>query len=81
AHWAYQQVLGDIRRVKALIEQKRIKAPFDGVLGVRKVNLGQYLKAGEPVVSLTDARTLYANITLPERSLAALATGQDMAVA
>ncbi|SEP69513.1 efflux RND transporter periplasmic adaptor subunit [Pseudomonas sp. NFPP19] len=81
AHWAYQQVLGDIRRVKALIEQKRIKAPFDGVLGVRKVNLGQYLQAGEPVVSLTDARTLYANITLPERSLAALATGQDMAVA
>jgi len=81
AHWAYQQVLAEIQRVKALIEQKRIKAPFDGVLGVRKINLGQYLQAGEPVVSLTDARTLYANITLPERALALLAPGQEMSVA
>jgi multidrug efflux system membrane fusion protein len=76
----FQQASAGIARINALIEQKRIRAPFDGVLGVRKVNLGQYVQAGSAMVSLTDARTLYANITLPERSLAALKPGQDMAV-
>ncbi|KAG0929339.1 hypothetical protein G6F31_017389 [Rhizopus arrhizus] len=54
----YDQAAADIKRVQALIEQKRVKAPFDGVLGVRRVNLGQFAKAGDPLVSLTDATTL-----------------------
>ncbi|OLF53756.1 efflux RND transporter periplasmic adaptor subunit [Pseudomonas chlororaphis] len=74
----FRQIQGDIARVTALIEQKRIKAPFSGVLGVRKINLGQFVQAGEPMVSLTDAQTLYANVNLPERSLAQLKPGQDM---
>ncbi|MDX9685883.1 MAG: efflux RND transporter periplasmic adaptor subunit [Pseudomonas protegens] len=77
---AYSQALADIVRIKALIDQKRIKAPFTGVLGVRKVNLGQFVQAGDAMVSLTDAQTLYANITLPERALAQLKTGQEMSV-
>lgn len=76
----YEQAAADIRRVQALIEQKRVKAPFDGVLGVRRVNLGQFAKAGDPLVSLTDATTLYANITLPEQALGALRTGQSVTV-
>ena len=48
------QAQGDLRRVQAQIEQKRIKAPFDGVLGVRRVNLGQFARAGDPLVSLTN---------------------------
>ena len=76
----YSQALGEIMRVKALIDQKRIKAPFTGVLGVRKVNLGQFVQAGDAMVSLTDAQTLYANITLPERALAQLKPGQEMNV-
>ncbi|MDH1629552.1 efflux RND transporter periplasmic adaptor subunit [Pseudomonas mosselii] len=74
----YLQVLGDIERTKALIAQKRIKAPFDGVLGVRKVNLGEFIQAGTALVSLTDANTLFANVNLPERTLADLKSGQDM---
>jgi multidrug efflux system membrane fusion protein len=74
----YDQAAADIKRVQALIEQKRVKAPFDGVLGVRRVNLGQFAKAGDPLVSLTDATTLYANITLPEQALGALRTGQSV---
>lgn len=77
---AYSQVLADILRIKALIDQKRIKAPFTGVLGVRRVNLGQFAQAGDAMVSLTDAQTLYANITLPERALAQLKTGQEMGI-
>ncbi len=76
----YAQVLADIVRIKALIDQKRIKAPFTGVLGVRKVNLGQFVTAGDPLVSLTDLQTLYANITVPERALAQLKAGQVLTV-
>lgn len=74
----YMQVLGDIERMKALIAQKCIKAPFDGVLGVRKVNLGEFVHAGAAMVSLTDANTLFANIHLPERTLAMMKNGQDI---
>ncbi|AYD63429.1 efflux RND transporter periplasmic adaptor subunit [Achromobacter sp. B7] len=76
----YDQAAADIRRVQALIEQKRVKAPFDGMLGVRRVHLGQFARAGDPLVSLTDASTLYANITLPEQALGAVRAGQTVAV-
>ena len=76
----YDQAAADIRRVQALLEQKRVKAPFDGMLGVRRVHLGQFARAGDPLVSLTDASTLYANITLPEQALGAVRAGQTVAV-
>ncbi|WP_447918323.1 efflux RND transporter periplasmic adaptor subunit [Achromobacter aegrifaciens] len=76
----YDQASGDIKRVQALIEQKRVKAPFDGVLGVRRVNLGQFARAGDALVSLTDASAMYANITLPEQAMGALRAGQPVAV-
>ena len=76
----HEQAAADVRRVQALIDQKRIRAPFDGVLGVRRVNLGQFARAGDPLVSLTDASSLYANLTLPEQALGALRVGQPVAV-
>jgi multidrug efflux system membrane fusion protein len=76
----YDQAAADIKRVQALIEQKRVKAPFDGVLGVRRVNLGQFTRAGDALVSLTDASTVYANITLPEQGLGAVRAGQPVTV-
>ncbi|KDD53856.1 efflux transporter, RND family, MFP subunit [Bordetella bronchiseptica OSU553] len=80
ARAAYDQAAGEVRRVQALVEQKQVKAPFDGVLGVRRVDLGQFVRAGEPVVSLTDARTMYADITLPEQALRDIRTGQAVSV-
>ncbi|MFG0228783.1 efflux RND transporter periplasmic adaptor subunit [Achromobacter sp. 413638] len=76
----YDQAQGDLRRLQAQIEQKRIKAPFDGVLGVRRVNLGQFARAGDPLVSLTNTSTMYANLTLPEQALGALRPGQSVRV-
>ncbi|AUA59653.1 Probable efflux pump periplasmic linker ttgA precursor [Achromobacter spanius] len=76
----HDQAAADIKRVQALIEQKRVKAPFDGVLGVRRVNLGQFTRAGDALVSLTDASTVYANITLPEQALGAVRAGQPVTV-
>ncbi|QNK69975.1 efflux RND transporter periplasmic adaptor subunit [Variovorax sp. PAMC26660] len=80
AQAAFDQSSGDLRRAQAMLEQKRIKAPFDGVLGIRKVNLGQFVRAGDALVSLTDARTLFANLTLPETALPVLKRQQAVAL-
>src|SRR5499433_1370693 len=47
-----RQTEANVAEVKATIDRKIIRAPFSGILGIRKVNLGQYLAAGAPIVSL-----------------------------
>lgn len=54
---------------RALIAQKRIRAPFDGILGIRRVNLGQYVAPGEPIVSLQSLDPIFLDFTLPEQDL------------
>jgi len=49
-----EEARAEITRTEALIAQKLIRAPFDGVLGVRKINLGEYLQPGQPIVTLTN---------------------------
>lgn len=69
---------GAIARTEALIAKKAIVAPFDGVLGIRNVNLGQYLNPGDTIVTLTDLSELFINFTLPEQTLADVRVGQDI---
>lgn len=80
AQAAFDQAGGELKRAQAMREQKQIKAPFDGVLGIRRVHLGQFVRAGDALVSLTDARTLFANLTLPETALPALHRKQQVAL-
>ncbi|NZA25550.1 efflux RND transporter periplasmic adaptor subunit [Luteimonas sp. SJ-92] len=54
---------------RALIAQKRVRAPFDGVLGIRRINLGQYVAPGDPIVSLQSLDPIYLDFTLPEQHL------------
>jgi multidrug efflux system membrane fusion protein len=70
----------DARQVDALIAQKLVRAPFAGEIGIRQVNLGQYLNAGDTIATLTDLDTLYANFTLPQKYLGQLRTGQAVRV-
>lgn len=70
-----REVKGQVARTEAVIAQKRLLAPFAGVLGVRKVNLGEYLQPGQPVVTLTDLDTLHVDFTLPEQALTRLKPG------
>src|SRR5215469_4323006 len=56
-----------IIKTEALIEQKLIRAPFSGQLGMRQIEVGQYLTQGAPIVTLTDLSTLYVNFTLPSQ--------------
>ncbi len=64
---------------RARIAQKTLTAPFDGVLGIRKVNLGQYVEAGVPIVSLQSLDPIFLNFMLPEQRLADIAVGREVA--
>ncbi len=74
------QANAGIAKTQALIAQKLVRASFGGVLGIRQVDLGQYVSPGTMLVTLTDLDTLYANFTLPEQNRAALSVGQSIEV-
>jgi multidrug efflux system membrane fusion protein len=69
-----------IQKTEAIIAQKLIRAPFSGQLGVRQIDLGQYLTAGAPVVTLTDLSTLYVNFTLASHLRPEISVGQRVNV-
>lgn len=77
---AYDQASAAVAKTEAIISQKRIKAPFEGELGVRLVELGQYLSAGTQIVSLTDLSQLYLNFTATEKDRAVLNVGQTVRI-
>jgi membrane fusion protein, multidrug efflux system len=81
AQATYDQANAGIAKTQAIISQKLVRAPFDGELGVRHVEVGQYLTAGTQIVSLTDLSTLYANFTVTEKDSAALKVGQIVRIA
>lgn len=69
-----------VEEQSAFIARKSIRAPFAGELGIRKVNLGQYVSPGTEIVTLQSLDPIYANFTLPERFLERLAVGQAIEV-
>jgi membrane fusion protein, multidrug efflux system len=81
AQATYDQANAGIAKTEALISQKLVRAPFDGELGVRHVEVGQFLTAGTQIVSLTDLSELYANFTVTEKGSAQLKVGQTVRVA
>ncbi|ALL67617.1 putative Co/Zn/Cd efflux system membrane fusion protein [Paraburkholderia caribensis MBA4] len=76
----FDQSQGETRRTRALIEQKTVRAPFDGVLGIRKANLGQYLNPGDAIVTLTSLSSLFVNFPLPEQMSAQIHVGQTIKI-
>src|SRR3979409_315668 len=80
AQAAYDQAQAGIAKTEAIISQKLVRAPFDGELGVRHVEVGQFLTAGTQIVTLTDLSTLYANFTVTEKGSAQLKVGQTVRV-
>jgi multidrug efflux system membrane fusion protein len=78
AQATFDQAEAGIAKTQAIISQKLVRAPFDGELGVRHVEVGQYLTAGTQIVSLTDLSVLYANFTVTEKDSAQLKVGQTV---
>jgi len=80
AQAAYDQANAAIAKTEAVISQKLVRAPFAGELGVRHVEVGQYLSAGTQIVSLTDLSRLYLNFTVTEKDRAVLDVGQAVRI-
>src|SRR4030081_3509915 len=80
AQAAFDQANAGIARTQAVISQKLVRAPFDGELRVRKVEVGQFLTAGTQIVTLTDLSMLYANFTINEKDSGNLKVGQTVRI-
>jgi len=75
-----QQTEAQLGEVKAAIERKTIRAPFSGVLGLRQVNLGQYLAGGDPLVILQSLNPIYVNFGVPQQSADQIPAGRVVKV-
>ena len=74
------QSLAQVREKEALIRKKTILAPFDGQLGIRRINLGQFLDAGSAIAELEALDPVYVDYSLPERQLSEIEVGQPIEV-
>lgn len=72
---AFDTATSDIAALQAQIARKTLRAPFDGKLGIRAVNLGQYLNPGTSVTALETTESEYVDFTLPQASLGKVAMG------
>ena len=73
-----KQADAGVREIRARIERKTIRAPFDGVLGLRQVDLGQYLNGGDAVVPLQSMEPVYVNFALPQQDVPELKLGAEV---
>jgi membrane fusion protein (multidrug efflux system) len=69
-----------VGEIRATIARKTILAPFSGILGIRQVNLGQYLAAGEAIVSLQSLDPIYVNFGVPQQSAGQVRVGGALRV-
>lgn len=72
------QAKADVENILAVIDRKTIRAPFTGVVGIREINLGQYVPLGAALVSLQANEQVYVNFTLPQQALSKLS--EDMPI-
>ena len=80
AEAAALQTVGQVDAIRATIAKKTIRAPFSGRLGIRDVNLGQFVGAGDPIVSLQSLDPIYVDFALPEQQLARIEPGMRVRI-
>lgn len=76
----FNSLSADAEALTALIAKKTVRAPFSGKLGIREVNLGQYLAPGTPITVLESDQEVFVDFTLPQQELPRLALGQQVRV-
>jgi membrane fusion protein (multidrug efflux system) len=69
-----------LKQKEGAVEKKEVRAPFDGQLGIRQVNVGQMIKAGDQVVSLQALNPLYIDFSVPQQYVPRLSQGLDVKV-
>ncbi|HKR54618.1 MAG TPA: efflux RND transporter periplasmic adaptor subunit [Chthoniobacterales bacterium] len=80
AQSAFGQKQGSVDNMRAFITKKQVRAPFDGQLGIRQVNVGQSIDARTPIVQLTALDPVYVDFALPQQELPKLGTGFETRV-
>lgn len=78
AEASYRELQGQIDSLRATIERRTIRAPFDGITGIRNVFLGQYLNAGTDIARLEDISQFRIRFTIPQTRLAEIEVGQAL---
>jgi membrane fusion protein (multidrug efflux system) len=69
-----------VNEVKSSIARKTIRAPFTGILGLRQISLGQYLAAGQAIVSLQSVNPIYVNFGVPQQDTPKMTIGHSVHV-
>ena len=80
AESTFGQKQGSVDNMRAFITKKQVRAPFDGMLGIREVNVGQMINSGQQVVQLTALDKVYVDFALPQQNLPKLDTGYGASV-
>jgi membrane fusion protein (multidrug efflux system) len=75
-----RQADGRVGEIHAAIDRKTIRAPFSGVLGLRHVNLGQYLSGGDPLVTLQALNPIYVNFGVPQQAAGQMRPGRSVRI-
>jgi len=75
-----RQTEARVEEVRATIARKTVRAPFSGILGIRQVNLGQYLSAGDAVVPLQSLDPIYVNFGVPQQAAGQVRVGRNVRV-
>jgi membrane fusion protein (multidrug efflux system) len=75
-----QQAAAAVAALEATISKKIIRAPFDGRISIRQVELGQVLSAGTPIASLQSVTPIFADFWLPQQAIAELKPGQQVSL-
>jgi membrane fusion protein (multidrug efflux system) len=75
-----RQAEARVGEILAAIERKTIRAPFSGILGIRHVNLGQYLSGGDALVTLQALNPIYVNFGVPQQAMAQVRAGRKVRV-
>ena len=69
-----------VGEIRAAIARKTIRAPFSGILGIRQVNVGQYLSGGDPIVTVQSLDPIYVNFDVPQQAVPKMQLGREVRI-
>ncbi len=72
--------ISQVTKLQAVVNQKQLRAPFDGTIGIPQIDLGQYITPGQVVATLQDLSTMHVNFSVPEQQFNVLQIGQTVSV-
>lgn len=73
-----KQMQASVEEMKALVARKRLTAPFDGLVGIRQISLGQFVNPGAAIVPLQSLDPIFVEFSVPQQNFSALAVGKKL---